>query len=589
LGEQKLRSHAFAEQVFGILIVEDLVAILLLVALSVVTLTQTLWHISLVFATLRLVLIVGGWFLVGYFLIPSFLRRAGRSMDDETLTIATTGLCLVMVAAAAQLGYTEALGAFIIGSILSETQEARRIEPLVRPLRDLFAAVFFVSVGMLVDPRILFSQPGTVLFITAVVIVGKIVGVTVSSVISGQPLKASIRSGFSLAQIGEFSFIIAALGNQLGVTSTSLYPIAVAVSGITTFTTPYLIRVSEPFALWVESRLPEPWRVGLNRYSNSMRARTQSGSRPGRRAAFRFVLNGILVTLIFGAVARWGMPLIGDIVDPDWARPLTWIAAILASAPFVWGMFYAYQPDPDKSRVGTGTLAAFLTHLGTVLLVGGLSGKLFLSMISFIGTAVAGLILFLIFFRRLGESYRWLEEHLLGNLKAGPEADSHHPALAPWDLHLVEVPLHPNSPLTGETLSKAQIRQNFGLNIVAIHRGDALLPAPSAATPLYPMDRLLVIGTDAQIALFRSEAEHPKVAPLENHSNEYGLERLLVDEKSLYSGKSIRDSGIREERNGLIVGLENRAFRTTNPDPARVLVPGDTLWIVTNVAFGESK
>ncbi|MBY0370762.1 cation:proton antiporter [bacterium] len=586
LGEQKLRSHQFAEQVFGILIVEDLVAVLLLVALSVITITQTLWDISLLIATLRLILVVGGWFLVGYFLIPTFLKRIGRSLDDEALTVWTTGLCLMMVAAATKLGYSEALGAFVIGSILSETQEARRIEPLMRPLRDLFAAVFFVSVGMLVDPRVLVSQPGTILFITAIVIIGKILGVTVCSILSGQPLRSSVRAGFSLAQIGEFSFIIAGLGTQLGVTSPLLYPIAVAVSGITTFTTPYLIRFSDPAAQWLESRLPEKWRAGLNRYSNWMRSGAQSGGQPGKKALSRFLLNGILVSAIFVLVARWGMDFIQGFTGEGWALPLGWAVALLLSAPFVWGMFFAYQLDPKRTQSGFG---AFLAHLGTVLLVGSLSGAFFLSTVGSIGTLVAALALFLLSYRRLEGSYRWFEGRLLDNLKAGAEAEGHPPQLAPWDLHLVEVPVHPNSALAGQTLSQAQIRQKFGLNIVAVYRGDVLVPAPSATTPLFPMDRLLIIGTDAQIALFRSEAEHPRVGEEGGLQHDYSLERLFVDEGSPFAGKTIRESGIREQRNALIVGLENRAFRTTNPDPSRVLVAGDTLWVVTNLSSGGTK
>lgn len=590
LGEQKLLSHQFAEQVFGILVVEDLAAVLLLVGLSVVTLTQTLWDISLVFAALRLVLVVGGWFLVGYFVIPTFLRRFGRTMDDETLTVATVGLCLMMVAAATQLGYSEALGAFVIGSILSETQEARRIEPLMRPLRDLFAAVFFVSVGMLVDPTLLVSKPGTILLIVLIVIIGKFCGVTAFSLLAGQTLRSSIRSGLSLTQIGEFSFIIAGLGNQLGVVNGSLYPIAVAVSCATAFTTPYFIRASEPFASWVEAHLPERYRVALNNYSNWMRSRSKAGDRSGQRAVFRFVLNGILVTGIFVSVSQWGMPLLSSQISMDnWMFILPWVCAMALSAPFVWGMFFAYQPRFDKVRRDPTAFPSFLTHLGTVVLVGTLSGTFFFSWASFALTLISALLLFFLFYRRLEDSYRWFEARLLGNLKSHSENEAAVPQLAPWDLHLVEVSLHPNSPLAGETLSKAQIRQKFGLNIVAINRGETLLPAPSAGTPLFPMDRLLVIGTDAQIALFRSEAEHPKVDENEGLSSDYRLERLFIDDQSAFVGKSIRDSGIREELHGLIVGLENRTLRTTNPDPGRVLAVGDTLWIVTNLAFGDAK
>jgi len=257
-GELGLRTRRFSEIVIGVLIVEDLVAILLLVALSTASFTKSLLSVELVFAAGKLLAIVGSWFLVGYVLIPRTLRYAGRFLQNESLTILSTALCLGLVVIATHFSYSAALGAFIMGSILAETSEGHRIEHLIQPLRDLFAAVFFVSVGMMVDPKTLVNYAGPIALISFLTIVGKIFSSSVGAFLTGQPVKRSVRIGFSLAQIGEFSFIIATLGTTLKVTSDFLYPIAVAVSVITTFTTPYLIRVSLPVAEWLEKALP-PW------------------------------------------------------------------------------------------------------------------------------------------------------------------------------------------------------------------------------------------------------------------------------------------------------------------------------------------
>jgi CPA2 family monovalent cation:H+ antiporter-2 len=588
--EFKLRSRYFAEQVFGILIVEDLAAVLLLVGLSIVAMTQTLWDIALLFAAARLILVVGGWFLVGYFLIPTFLRRAGRLLDNETMTIVATGLCLLMVAAASHLGYSAALGAFIMGSILAETREAERIEHLIRPLRDLFAAVFFVSVGMLVNPQVISQNAATIGFLTAVLISGKIFGVTLSALASGQTLRTSVQIGFSLAQIGEFSFIIATLGSQLGVTSDFLYPIAVAVSGISTFTTPYLIRLSEPFAAFLERTLPAGMRNTISRYSNWMQSPSEVSDR-GRSFfinLFRFFLNGILVTLIFVGMGQMAVPFFrGLYPDLRAVLALCWLGTILVGAPFVWGMFFSFRdPTQEENSRAVVTVQSFAAHLFTVLWVGLLSAAFFTTFTGFVFTLCAGLFLFLLFYRRLGNAYRWFESQLVSNLRDsnGAQHAEDLNSLVPWDLHLSRALVHANSALTGKTLAEAAIRQRFGLNIVAIQRGKRTIAAPEALEKLFPGDCVLVLGTDAQVDDFKLAIEASALSDeAEKNLSDYSLIRLLIDKESAYLGKPIRESRIRDSHNALIVGLERGNMRTTNPDPNRILAEGDVLWLATDL------
>lgn len=261
--ELGLKTQGFAVLVFGVLVVEDLVAILVMVLLSTLAVSQQLSGGDLLFALGKLAFFLVLWFVGGILVIPTFLNKAKKLMNDEMLLVVSIALCLVMVYLATEAGFSSALGAFIMGSLLAETVMAEKIEHLVKPVKDLFGAVFFVSVGMLIDPKTLAEHWAPVLLITVVIIAGKLTATFAGALLAGQSVKRSIQAGMSLTQIGEFSFIIAALGLSLKVTSSYLYPIAVAVSAVTTFTTPYVIKASPRFAEWIEGQLPRrfwtPW------------------------------------------------------------------------------------------------------------------------------------------------------------------------------------------------------------------------------------------------------------------------------------------------------------------------------------------
>jgi CPA2 family monovalent cation:H+ antiporter-2 len=301
LEELHLKGKRFAELIFGVLIVEDLLAILLLVALS-----SGVGHhgdivVSLFVDTIKLILVVGSWFLIGYFVVPFFFRRIIDHASQETLTIISIAFCLLLVCVAAYFNYTPALGAFIMGSILAETPQVHRIEELIRPIRDIFAAVFFVSVGMLIDPKLILNNLPIVLLISSVTILGKICSSSVGALLTGQSISTSLRVGFGMAQIGEFSFIIVGLGLAMEVTSDMLYPIVVAVSAITTFTTPYLIRLSGGLVTKIERHLPQDVKNVLNNYSTWV-YRTLADKKESvsyRKIITRFFVNAIIVAVIF--------------------------------------------------------------------------------------------------------------------------------------------------------------------------------------------------------------------------------------------------------------------------------------------------
>ena len=587
--ELRLKSRRFAQVVFGVLIVEDLIAIVLLAGLSTVGIAGDMLGAKLFSSAAQLLMVVGGWFLIGYFVVPAAFRYARRFLENETLIVLSVGMCLLLVVFATHFGYSAALGAFVMGSILAETGEHGRIETLIQPIRDVFAAIFFVSVGMLVDPKVLAEHGGAVVLITVVTIIGKILSSTAGAVLAGQRLKDSVQIGFSLAQIGEFSFIIATLGVTLGVISDFIYPIAVTVSAITTFSTPYLIRVSDKSASFIERILPNWWRSSLERYSFAIQQnRAQGDTKERRLAAFLTLsLNGILVTVIFISVAKYLEPILETWTkDSRLSFIVGWGISVILSAPFIWGMFSSYRPKGSATAVPE-RVSTFLGQLVTIVWIGTLTTGYFTTRTSIAITIVLGGLLFTLFYRRLEKSYAWFEQRLKKNLetssKQTKEKEIH--TLLPWDLHLAKLAVHPNSPVVGKTLKEGNYRETLGLNIVGIRRGVDTILSPSASERLLPSDELLVLGADEQIEQLRQMSE-----TLEHRTTEfrdlshYALKRILIEDDSPFVGKKIRDSGIREALKGLVVGMERGEYRTINPSPNTDLVKGDVLWVVGAVS-----
>ena len=308
--ELGLKSRRFVSLVFGVLVVEDIVAILLLVLLSTVAVSRTLSGTELMVSGAKLGFFLILWFVMGIYLLPPLISRIRHLLSDETVLVVALGLCLLMVIIATQVGFSPALGAFIMGSLLAETKEGHRIEKLIHPVRDLFAAVFFVSVGMLIDPTMIVQYRYEILFISAITITGKLLSSAFGALISGSSLRHSLQVGMSLAQIGEFSFIIATLGLTLKVTSPFLYPIAVAVSALTTFTTPYLIKSADPLCDWVQKKLPQNLHQLLERYQSAVQSEGSTAGIPGllwQAFGWRLLLNAIVVTAVFLAAEKFGI------------------------------------------------------------------------------------------------------------------------------------------------------------------------------------------------------------------------------------------------------------------------------------------
>ncbi|WP_232065150.1 cation:proton antiporter domain-containing protein [Rhodocytophaga rosea] len=491
--ELGLKTQSFARLVFGILVIEDLVAILLLVLLSTLAVSRQFAGVELVFSILKLSFFLTLWYLAGIYLIPTFLRRTSRLISNETLLILSIGLCLLMVVLVTQAGFSAALGAFIMGSILAETLYAEKIEHLMQPVKDLFGAIFFVSVGMLIDPKILLQYAGPILLLSMVVILGKSIHVTLGALLSGQPLKQSLQTGMSMTQIGEFSFIIATLGLSLNVTSKFLYPIAVAVSAVTTFTTPYLIRLSEPLYQWIEKRLPRRWKSLLDNYSSSTQTITVVSD-------WREVLRtfaGILITnsvVIIGIVllsTKIISPFIQEkLFDSLWTEILTAICALSLMAPFLWALSvrkirtHSYNTLWKNQRYNRGPLVVLeMGRIGTgIVLVGFLLDQLFSPTVALVGAIVLIVIVLPVFTQKLQATYARIEKRFLYNLHAREfeKKNLASKSLLPWDAHIAHFEVSAESEGIGRTLTELSYREKYGVNIAQIERGNKIIHAPRA-------------------------------------------------------------------------------------------------------------
>lgn len=582
LEELNLTRKRFADVVFGILIVEDLLAILLLVALSTVVITQNIFSLSMLLAIAKLITVVVGWFLIGYFLVPHLFRNITKFANSETLTIVSIALCLLLVTVAAYFHYSTALGAFIMGSILAETAQISRIKKLIQPIRDIFAAVFFVSIGMLINPTVIVSNWAIVLFISVITILGKILTSGVGAFLTGQGFKNSLRIGFSMAQIGEFSFIIVGLGITLGVITDKLYAIIVAVSAITTFTTPYLIQLSSFISTLFDRHASDKTKRLFDNYSAWV-YRTLSGSQnqsANRHGIVRFLINSIVVAIIFTFVQFILLPHIKGLIDSRvYIAILGWIISFMLASPFIWAMLFSFRIKPSDKFKKISVLT-FIAWMFAFLELSYLSMRYFYSWPTAVFLLIVASGFLGIFAQRIAKSYHWFEKQLVANLGSPSEEDMKLQKLAPWDRHLVHLTISPNSSVVGKTLAELQFRNEYGMNIVAVGRGNKVFFAPRGDQMLMPDDKIVVLGNDEQLDKVRvvveSELNTDQVDILENVS----LKSYFINEQHPYIGKTIRDTKIREKMNGIVVGIERKDRHILNPDSSVIMLEENDLLLI---------
>ena len=428
-----LKKEPFADFTLVILIIQDIVAIVMMVLLSTAAASQKFQGGEMLEVILKLLFFLILWFVVGIAIIPTLFRKAKKYINDETLLIISIGLCFGMVVYANYVGFSSALGAFVMGSILCETIEGEHIEKITKGTKDLFGAIFFVSVGMMVGPNILLEYWGPILILTMLTLVVKAFVSAGSVLLSGKNLRDSLKTGFSLAQIGEFAFIIAALGVSLNVLNAYIYPVIVAVSVITTFTTPYCIRLAEPFSGWLEARLPQRVKVALDQYSLvDTTSRAQGTWRTILKTSLlRTAIFGIICSSIIFIAFQYFYPFMFRILDGKIPINLINIinagAVLLVISPFLYGLMsnnhstqslYAklwHDGQWNKIGIMAWTFFRIACACFMVMLILSKSFK-FTKLVVFILAVV--IVLFFLFSKRTLNRFTEIEDNFMANLNA---------------------------------------------------------------------------------------------------------------------------------------------------------------------------
>ena len=608
LDDLGLRQQKFAGICFGILVVEDLFAVVLMVLLASLAVKQQFDGGEMVWQISKLAAYLLFWFVAGIMIIPTMLKKLHHFLNEETMTIVALGLCLGMVMLAESAGFSSALGAFVMGSILAETVEAERIEHLMSPIKNLFGAVFFVSVGMMINPATLAAYWFPISLITLLVIVGQLLFATIGVVLAGQPLKVAMQSAFALTQVGEFAFIIAQFGDSLGVTEKFLYPVIVAVSVITTFLTPYIIRLSAPAYLFVVRRMPKRLQLLLDKWATGRETVSQ-------QSAMRQLLRkvGLVVVIYFIVIlfilTFWFQFFSGYIVDginsllPEgmaWVGRLVGLVAILLIlSPFLYKMVTKHLRAPEAralwsdghfrraSLLGLG-IARFLLGLGLIIFC--ISSYFNLTSGVLIGVAVI-VSLSILFSKKIHKQSSRLEHNFMSNLSAREvEKDRKRvvkreleAVFLDYDLHLADFCVTPESTFCGLPLSRLNLRKLAGVNVVRIVRGQRYINVPGGDELLCSQDIVIVAGTDTQIRLCKQLFDHASATgiqqtmQIDRHRAKVSLEQVVVRADHSFCGHTLAESNFRDMAQCLVLGIDHLGETILNPPATQMLCAGDVL------------
>jgi len=585
--ELGVKQKKFAGIVTGVLIIEDLVAVVMMVVLTTISVSREFEGVEMALSMLKLSFFLILWFVLGIFFIPSMLRAFSRLLNEETLLIISLALCFLLVVLAANAGFSPALGAFVMGSMLAETTKAERIEHGIKSIKSLFGAIFFVSVGMLIDPAMLLEHWQPIIITTLVLLIGKPLFVMFGAILSGQTVKIAVQTGMSLSQIGEFSFIIATLGVSLNVTSDFLYPIAVAVSVVTAFTTPYMIRLSEPMNLFIDRVLPETWKARLGRYSIGAMDVPDEGA--WKKLIRLFVLNTSIFSVItFSIIVLCTRYLEALVPSIEGKKLFISLISLLLIAPFLWAIAFRRNDREAYAQIwmkpyqrGPLILLQLLRVAIALFFLGFLFSQLYSPSWALLGVVIASAILFL-FRARIRKFYGRIEDRFRSNMNQRAAINKGKiPELMPWDAHFARFTMHAHYPFVGKTLQESSLREEFGINIARIRREEDVLDTPTRYERIFPGDELVVIGTDDDLNRFNNYLETVE-AHVKTPKKEVGmtLQHFKITTSSSLLGKTIRESRLREKIHGLVVGIDRNDQHLLNPESRMKFELGDVVWVV---------
>ena len=599
LTDLNMRQRRFVPMTFAVLIVEDLFAVVMMVILSSIALNNSVRGDEMLGSILKLSFFLIMWFTVGIFMIPTLFKRFKRYISDEQMLIIAMGLCFAMVLFSINSGFSAALGAFVMGSILAGTIEAERIERLISPVKDLFGAVFFISVGMMVNPTVMTRHWSVIALLAVVVIVGMIVFGTFGMLATGQPLKLAMESGFSLTQIGEFSFIIATLGTSLGVLDKSVYPIIVAVSVITTFTTPFFIKQAEPCYNALVKVLPKSWTRLLEGYSQNA---TESESSETRRL-WRSIISRYLVRLVVYSVViialivlcrTYLMPLVIKMLGNNpWGRLASVAITLGVTSPFIVSIILPTVKRSERDRLIETSGAVSYVPIVVMTIISVLLSIMFTMSIlhgvySSAASIVAAILLVgvsLVFISTVPTPLRRrinaIEKRFVSNINERENRRTGRENNLVSDLHLAYMTVGHGCPFVGERLRTLDLRTRYGVNLVNIQRAGKLYPVPSGDTRIFPGDILGVIATEDQI-----QRMLPLVEAGNDHSEttipEVKFMHFAINEYSPLVGVTLENTRLREDYGALLVAVQRGEDDYISPAPGLAFRAGDILWIVGN-------
>ena len=601
LDDMGLRQQKFAGMVMSVLILEDILAIVMMVMLSAIAVGSSPDGGQMVGSILKIVFFLVLWFVVGIFLVPWFLRSVRKLINSETLLIVALGLCCFMAVLSTKVGFSSAFGAFVMGSILAETIEAERIAKLVEPVKNLFGAIFFVSVGMLVDPNVIVSYAVPIVALVITILIGQAVFGTVAFMLGGQSLKSAMRCGFSMAQIGEFSFIIASLGLSLGVIGKFLYPVVVAVSVITTFLTPYMIRLSVPCYGLLERRLPKRWVRAMN---NTALSHPSSGhSNKWKSLLWQMtritVVYSILASAAITLMLMFFLPFIRHVMPGMhwWANGICGVLTVLVISPFLRAMVMKKNHSEEFRALWSESRLNRLPLLVTILVRVLVAVAFIFYVCNYLSrftnalmiSIAAAVVLIMVLSRRLKRSSILMERMFVLNLRSrdieaqvlGRKKPLYEGHLLDRNIHIGEFDVPEDTAWAGRSLCALQLRNTFGVMVSSILRGHQRINIPNGDNVVYPGDRIQVIGNDDQLAVFGKAVSGDVVEPdPEIEKREMRLRQMVIDGRSQFVGKTLRESGIRDEYNCMVVGLEEGKENLSVIDPSRRFVKGDIIWVV---------
>ena len=596
-----LRQQKFAQPVMSVLILEDILAIVMMVMLSAIASGNNPDGGEMIGSVMKIGFFLVLWFVVGIFAVPWFLRSTRKLINNETLLIVSLGLCCLMAVVSTKVGFSSAFGAFVMGSILAETIEAAKIEKLVSPVKDLFGAVFFVSVGMLVDPKIIVEYAIPIAVLVLTILLGQSIFGTFGFLIGGQSLKSAMRCGFSMAQIGEFSFIIASLGLSLHVTGEFLYPVVVAVSVITTFLTPYMIRLSVPSYNVLERHMPKTWVRALNNITLSHPSSAPKSNWHSLIAQMAriTIIYSILSVATIALMLTFFLPFIRRMMPGMhwWANGICGVLTVMFIAPFLRAIvmkknhseeFRALWNDSRSNRmpllvtifVRLIIASAFVFYICNYLT------RFTNALMMTIAVAVVGIM---ILSRGLKKQSIKMERMFVQNLRSrdieqqvlGLKKPLYEGHLLDRDIHISEIEIPENSTWSGLCLADLRLSNRFGIHVSSILRGHRRINIPGGDDIVFPGDKLQVIGSDSQLAAAHAalavdiEPDDPDI-----EKREMRLSQIIIDKHSPFVGKTLPETGLRSEFNCMVVGREEGKENLSMVGATYKMRLGDILWIV---------